>query len=368
MTNTLTARTVQRVDVVVAPAPPRPPVECRRRRAMRVLLSFATVLLTLNLGFGLLLDHGPPHLRDPEYGFRLDSLRARLKEHPDRPLVVVVGSSRTAMGIRPDAVENGSGPLLFNMSLAGAGPVTQLMILRRLQHDGIHPAAVVLEYWPPFFRGGDGYREDVRLNPTRLRPEDERTVDEFFADPTETKRLMNESRCVPFHAHRKPLMDRFAPGWLPHAERGDAMFAHLDGWGWLPGREATTAAEREKGWPHIFGYYWPLFRFYAVDATQDRALRACLTYCREQGIAVSLAYLPESERFRSLKTSESVRLADDHLAAIRHDTGVSLIDARAWITDDDRLPDGFHLTRSAAAEFTRRLVVEVPAAAKPCRQ
>jgi hypothetical protein len=367
-TGITTPKVSYRVDVVVAPSPPKVVVCSRRRRAPRILLSFATLLLALNLGFGLLLDHGPPHLRDPEYGLRLNALRARLKEHAGRPLVAVIGSSRTAMGVRPDVVESGEGPLLFNLSSAGAGPVTQLMILRRLQHDGITPAAVVLEYWPPFFRGDSAYREDSRLNPSRLRPEDERTVDEFFADPAETKRRMADSRWLPFHTHRKPLMDRFAPGWLPHTERGDAMFAQLDGWGWLAGRESTTAAERDKGWPHVFGYYWPLFRFYSVDANQDRALRACLTHCRERGIPVTLAYLPESARFQTLKSAESVALADAHLAAVRRDTGVSLLDAREWIADDECLPDGFHLTRSAAATFTRRFAAELPTLVNPCRK
>ena len=367
MTDTLTAVVIRRVEVVVAPTA-RVVSRSRRRRAVRVLASFAIVLLALNLGFGLLLDYGPPHLRDPEYGLRLASLQQRLAEHPGRPLVVVVGSSRTAMGVRPDAVETGTGPLLFNMSAAGAGPVTQLMILRRLQHDGITPAAVVLEYWPPFFRGGDGYREDGRLNPTRFRPEDEPTIDEFFADPAATKRRTAASKWLPFLAHRKPLMDRHLPGWLPHTERGDAMFARLDGWGWLPGRATSTAAERDKGWPHVFSYYWPLFRFYSVDATQDRALRACLSHCERNGIAVSLVYLPESGRFQTLKTAESVRLADDHLAAVRRDTGVSLIDARGWMTDDESLPDGFHLTRPAAAEFTRRFAEKLPVGVNPCRQ
>lgn len=368
MTVTLAPPVVRRVDIVVVPAVPRVAVPSRRRRAMRVAVSFTVVLVALNLGFGLLLDYGPPHLRDPEYGLRLSALRERLKEHPGRPLVVVVGSSRTAMGVRPDAVEDGSGPLLFNMSTAGAGPITQLMILRRLQHDGVTPAAVVLEYWPPFFRGDGAYREDARLNPTRLRPEDARTIDEFFADPEEAKRRTAESRWLPFLMHRKPLMDRHLPGWLPHTERGDAMFANLDGWGWLPGRETTTAAERDKGFPHVFNYYWPLYRTYRVDANQDRALRACLAHCREQGIPVALAYLPESARFQTLKTAESVRLADAHLAAVQRDTGVSLIDARGWIADDDSLPDGFHLIRSAAAAFTRRFAAELPTHVKPCRR
>lgn len=353
MTDTVTRPAVRRVAVVLAPTQSAKPTS--RGRARRAVLAFVAIVVGLNLGFGAWLDFGPPHLRDPEYGWRLQALRERLNENPGRPLVLVIGSSRTAMGVRPDVVERGEGPLLFNLSLAGAGPVTQLMLLRRLDHEGITPAAVVLEYWPPFFRGDSAYREDARLNPTRLRPEDEPTIDEFFGDPAETKRRMAESRRWPFLAHRKPLLDRFAPGWLPHTERGDAMFANLDGWGWLPGRETTTAEQRDAGWPHVFGYYWPLYRTYRVDANQDRALRASLTHCHARGIAVTLAYLPESRRFQELKTTESVAMADSHLAAVRRDTGVSVIDARDWVTDDESLPDGFHLTRAAAAGFTRRL-------------
>ena len=359
MTDIVTAPAVRRVDVVIAPTPSAK--SSARRRARRVVLAFVVAVVALNLGFGALLDFGPPHLRDPEYGWRLQALRERLKENPGRPLVLVIGSSRTAMGVRPDVVENGRGPLLFNLSLAGAGPATQLMLLRRLDHEGITPAAVVLEYWPPFFRGDGAYREDARLNPTRLRPEDGPTIDEYFADPVETKRRMAESRRLPFVAHRKPLLDRFAPGWLPHTERGDAMFARLDGWGWLPGRETTTAEQRDAGWPHVFGYYWPLYRTYRVDENQDRALRASLAHCRARGIPVTLAYLPESQRFQGLKTGDAAAVADAHLAAVRRDTGASVIDARDWITDDDSLPDGFHLTRAAAAAFTRRLAAALPA-------
>jgi len=358
MTDTVTAPAVRRVDVVLAPI--LPAKLTARRRAWRVVLAFIVAVVALNLGFGALLDFGPPHLRDPEYGWRLQALRARLVENPGRPLVIVIGSSRTAMGVRPDVVERGDGPLLFNLSLAGAGPVAQLILLRRLQHESITPAAVVLEYWPPFFRGDGAYREDARLNPTRLGPEDESTIDEFFADPVDTKRLRAESRRLPSLAHRKPLMDRFAAGWLPHTERGDAMFAHLDGWGWLPGRETTTAEQREAGWPHVFGYYWPLYRTYRVDANPDRALRASLAHCRARGIRVTLAYLPESRRFPGLKTGDAVALADAHLATVRRDTGVSVIDARDWITDDESLPDGFHMTRAAAAAFTRRLADAIP--------
>ena len=56
------------------------------------------------------IEHSLPDLfrvaRDPEYGRRANRLRARVAEHPGRPLVLVVGSSRTAMGVCPSAWED----------------------------------------------------------------------------------------------------------------------------------------------------------------------------------------------------------------------------------------------------------------------
>src|SRR5438128_2658811 len=126
-----------------------------RRSARAVVVWSAVAFFGLTLGMGLATDSVWPQLRDPEYGRRLDRLHDRLAEYPNRPLVLVVGSSRTSMGLRPAAWEavrpNGTrpDPLLFNMSLVGSGPVMELMCLRRIYADGVRPEAVVIEVWPP---------------------------------------------------------------------------------------------------------------------------------------------------------------------------------------------------------------------------
>jgi hypothetical protein len=108
-------------------------------------------------------------LRDPEYGKRVARLNARVSEHPDRPLVVVLGSSRAAMGVRPPAWEEvaaDGAPLLFNMARIGGGPLFELLTLRRLLADGVRPAAVVVEYWPPLLHEAGPFdeRDRVRRN------------------------------------------------------------------------------------------------------------------------------------------------------------------------------------------------------------
>src|SRR6516164_9193160 len=69
-----------------------------------------------------------PHLRDPEFGYKLSALRQRLAEEPDRPLLVLLGTSRTGQGVRPGAMPDlrtpdGRKPLVFNFSQVGSGPL-----------------------------------------------------------------------------------------------------------------------------------------------------------------------------------------------------------------------------------------------------
>src|SRR5262249_51092960 len=43
-----------------------------------------------------------PEVCDPESGIRLAQLRERISEGPDRPLLLLLGSSRTVMAFRPE--------------------------------------------------------------------------------------------------------------------------------------------------------------------------------------------------------------------------------------------------------------------------
>lgn len=81
------------------------------------------MILAAQIGLGLAVETVKPEWRDPEYGHRIKQLRQLHAEHPDRPLVVAVGSSRTLMGLSPldtgFAEEPGS-PLVYNFGQTGA--------------------------------------------------------------------------------------------------------------------------------------------------------------------------------------------------------------------------------------------------------
>jgi hypothetical protein len=341
------------------------------RHRHRVFFSFVVFVLfvvSLNVLLCLALDSGPPHLRDPEYGLRLIALRQRMKEHTNRPLTIILGSSRTAQGIRPAVYEQTAkpdSPLLFNLSQSGGGPILQLLIFRRLLADGIRPTAAVVEFWPPFLRGDLVFREQTRITPTRLLPVDKPTVHQFFDDPDGVWAARNGESVVPLLGHRRTLVTRFCPGLLSQADRTDPFWSEVDGWGWWPGRVSASAEQIEDGWRSVEAFYRPLFVTYRIDPTHDRAFRTLLTECRNHNIAVTLLCMPESTRFAALQTSDSTERSEQYLAALLAEFPVPVIDARTWASDE-HLPDGFHLTQNGAEVFTRRLN-QHPLGLTPCR-
>jgi hypothetical protein len=326
------------------------------------LACFAVAFLAANLGTWLAMDYGWPQLRDPEYGRRLNRLRARLAEHPGRPLVVAVGSSRMSMGVCPAAWEEvrpaNAGrpdPLLFNVSLVGSGPVMELMALRRLYADGVRPAAVVLEYWPPFLREDGPYFEPDRVELTRLMAIDRPLVRDYFRDPAAVERRMLLARVSAVYENRERLFAQVDASWLPWNRRMDTGWQGLDPWGWLPGLDEhpQTRARRAARLAHCEAIYRAQFHEYAIDPVADRAMREAVTLARSHGAKVAFAYLPESTEFRGWYPPGVETAGREYLARLCRELAVPLIDARTWMPDE-YLVDGFHLSRAGAAEFTRR--------------
>jgi len=346
---------VKAVEIVRVPAVPGGG-RGRRRAARRAVLLFAAVTVAANFGLAAGMDHLFPTVRDPEYGRRLARLTARTAEHPGRPVVLLLGSSRAAMGVRPEFMnDDPAGTLAFNFSIVGSGPVMEVMTLRRLLADGAKPAAVLLEYWPAFMREDGKYAEEVRIDKHRLRPEDRAFVRDYFADPAGVEAVMEDVRRVPWSSHRLRLVSQVVPGWLPFHRRQDGPWAKLDRWGWLPGFETDPPpAERAARHEHAAAYYLPLFAGFEITPIADRAFREVVVTCRANGIRVGLVWLPESSEFRGWYTPAARRAGDEYLAAVRAEYGLPLIDARDWVPDR-HIADGFHPTQTGAAVLSRRL-------------
>jgi hypothetical protein len=340
------------------PHAPRPP----RRRARAALWWFAAAFLACNFAAFLAIDVADTNLRDPEYGRRLRHLKKRLAEHPDRPLVVVIGSSRASMGVRPAAWEaarpgSPNDPLLFNMSLVGSGPLMELMCLRRLHDDGIRPDAVILEYWPPFLREDGPYFEPSRIDHARLRDSDRALVREYWDQPDDTERLMRRDRLNPIFQTRQRLLAQVFPLWHPWDKRIDVGWAALDEWGWLAGLEESyppKPGERQVRLDHCEKIYRTQFESgFSIHPLADRAFRESVAAARSHGAKVAVAWMPESTEFRTWMPAEVERMTQEHLTKLRSNLDLPLIDLRHSMPDG-YLVDGFHLSKAGASEFMKQ--------------
>lgn len=338
-----------------------------RLRNRAALLWFAGVALALHLIALAVLDSPWPNLRDPEYAMRLARLRARAAEHPARPLVVVVGTSRACMGVAPGAWEAArpgavDDPLLFNVSTVGAGPIQQLITVRRLFADGARPAVVLLEYWPPVMRQDGRYDEQDRID-RRLRYDDLPVVRDYFPDPARAERLMRETRANPIYANRDRWLVRALPTWMSPHRRADITWREMDGWGWLPGLDVKPhdSATRQTFLDHYRDDFRARFDGFAIHPHSDRALREAAAIARANGARVGFLFLPESSEVRGWYTPGAEAAGRAHLDRLARDLGAEVIDARAWAADN-LLADGHHLSRVGAAAVTPRLGPAVRAA------
>jgi hypothetical protein len=336
--------------------------ESARRSARAAVAWFVAATLGLSGATLLAADVLTPAIRDPEYGRRARALQARVAEHPDRPLVLVVGSSRVGAGVCPAAWEavrpDGRAPLLFNIGRAGAGPVVQLMTLRRVLAEGVRPAVVLLEYWPPLVN--EHSPELIRVPAECLYPGDLPIVRDYWPDAEEAVRRAARGRLNPIFTLRRTLLLQLDPVWVPWSGRAEVVLASLDAWGWLPGLDYPLAGctERDRWLARWEPIYRPQLRAFAARERSECAIRDAVALARDHGAAVGLVYLPEPGEFRGWYSRKAERAAAAHLAELARDFGAPVIDAREWLADA-LVADGIHLSRIGATEFTRRLGAEV---------
>jgi hypothetical protein len=288
-----------------------------------------------------------------------------VRENPGRPLVLVIGSSRAAMGVRPGAWEDvrpggASAPMLFNMGQVGSGPVMELLTLRRVYADGFRPATVLVEYWPPFLRQDGEHAESARFDPRRLRRGDLPVVRAYFPDPAATERRMRDTQVSTLFENRERILVQAAQDWVPRPWQIDGSWAKLDGWGWLPGMDPAPEDAEARGrlTDHQRPRYQKLLRGHSIHPDSDRALRELAALARAHGSRVAFVVMPDSAEFRALYPPGVEAAAREHLAGLSRDLAAPVIDTRGWM-GAEYLADGFHLSREGAALFTARLGARV---------
>lgn len=316
------------------------------------VLCFAGIQVLFNVA----MERWRPALRDPEFGFKLAFLEARRAEAPGQPVALVLGSSRAGLGVRPDILRMRQ-VVLFNFSQTGAGPVWELVTLRRLLEQGVRPDAMVVEVLPVWLHQEGEWTEEAQIHVNRLSWSDLAVLRRYSTDPDGLLTGWLWSRLVPCFSHRYSIVSWFAPDWLPDASRQDGWTA-MDRWGWLAYSRPSSPEAYQAAVAQARREYGERLANYRLTEVPDRALRELLELCRQERIPVTVLVMPEGTEFQSWYGSEAQREIDAYLARVCAEYNVPLVNARGWM-QDTAFFDSHHLHPEESTAFTRRLGREV---------
>ena len=330
-------------------------VSSKRTTAARSVIAGAFTLLALHLGFGQYAERNPKR-KDPTYGDKFDKLTARAD---DRPLVLMLGSSRTLLGFHAGQLESEHPELrAFNFGTPASGPITHLVYLRRLLDAGVVPDLLLIEVLPPALADGpDGPGEQMFLTGERLSSEEVDLVGRFGFPPSGVRAAWRESVYNPVSALRFQLLGRLLPSWIPWNLRGD-WSRNTDAHGWAtPPRQTVTAEERRERTANADAEYRRTLAGMTAEGRPMLALAELLELCRRRGVRARVLLMPEAPSFRNLYPVGLAEQLGEALRDVAVAHGAGFTDARNWLVEED-FYDGHHLFRSGAEAFTRRLTAE----------
>jgi hypothetical protein len=359
----MTTRLFARIRDVVHwafPAPgPRRTAPARRRTARTAVLLAGPAFALLTLALIVASETTKPEWRDPEYGHRLRRVRWWQHKQPDRPLVLVLGSSRVQMGVSPSVMnfpdEPGS-PLVYNFGYRGGYPLVAWLQLMRLFDAGVKPRAVVfflassevMAYVPADYSLG--------MWPTRFSSSDLRRLAPYTENPADSQRELSAARSDPWTVRREVIVSDLLPQWQLYGTR----LAH-DGWermdprGFVPYPEERMTPEQGVAvWRETRATQSSLINDYPLGPMTDRVVRDMVNRCRAEGVEVALAWAPESPGYRALYTTAGRARQQSYTRVLRTEVGVRVFPPPEHLDEAD-FADGYHLLPGGAARYSRWL-------------
>lgn len=337
---------------------PAPARGSRRTQAIRTLAWGAVAFVLATAGFSAAIETTLLHVRDPEYGHRVRLVRELQRGHPDRPLVLALGTSRTqnaidahAMGF-PDAA---GAPLVFNMGLSGARAPNLRITLQRLRADGVSPAAVLVELLPGTLAVEGPADYLFRDTVDRLTAADTGRLVPYLADPGALRRGWLAKRANPWDVHRAALLGHLDPEWQPWDARIDAVWGLIDdrGFGRYP-HPAVSDSDRDRRRARAHESYRAVEGELRVSALSDRCYRDLVADCRAAGVPVAFFLAPESPAFRGWYSPAARAAVASFCQVLRDELKCPVFDAPENYAEED-FADGHHMLPAAAARFSRWL-------------
>lgn len=326
-------------------------------RPRRDVLWCLAGLVALQLGLVLAMERWQPGLRDPEYGHKRALLRRRLREQPDRPLALFLGSSRVLNGVRPELLAGGRpgtgpAPVVFNFGLTGHGPLHQLLNLHRVIAEGARPQWVIVEVLPALLSTGD---ETVSVG--RLAWDDLAVLGRSSPSPWRLYADWLSTRVAPWFSHRFCLLHHLQARlgrWLPGGgDRPEDTVWNVDGSGWLALRPIADPDSSARALAYERDRHAPGLQAFHVNGQADQALRALLQLCRREQIQAVLVLMPEGTVYWDWYAPATRAQVDAYMSLLGRTYAVPVVDARDWVPDEG-FRDAHHLLPGGAAVFTER--------------
>jgi hypothetical protein len=311
----------------------------------------------------VVLDRWHPDLVETTTRNKWKRLQQVAAGNPGRPLLVMLGSSRTEHGFQADRLNGmpvpGRQPLLaYNYGTPGSGPIRELLHLREMLDAGIRPHLLLVEFVPPMFNDPNSGLtcEEVWISPSwatltqylRLRP--------YLAKRKQWVREWLEGHLVSCYSHRVDIITQFKE-WQYTGKTQSIHIAH-DSWGWLIPLGVHHPLEVLIRHVAAHNMWAAALNNLRLGDGPVRAMHDLLALCRQEQIPVVLVQMPESTMLRSWYSAKSLADLQRLLDELRTTYGVPVIDAGRWISDDGFV-DGNHPNAIGADRFTNQLRREV---------
>jgi Protein of unknown function (DUF1574) len=328
---------------------PLPPRRCAARTEALWTIGVFVVASVVALG---VIETRCPQWCDREYEVRREVLNERIAESPDRPVMLLIGSSRTVVAFMPERLPPLRTPdskeaIVFNYSHFGSGPKMNMLQVHRALRDGVHPHWVVLELVPGFLAHDDLPYKDMSI-------EDIPVIYQYSNGP----RLIAQSARVRLGGvyRTRTAMSRWAlPEFVTkspadrevklHELGGDNGFGRLDD---------LTDSDRAGLTMLAVGRFKKRMMEYKIDPLNAKTMNDLVEFCQSQGIQVGVVMTPEDSRYYSWQRPGADEVIAEYADELRAKFHIPVIDARRWMADSS-FSDPHHLNTKGAKQFTDRL-------------
>lgn len=313
--------------------------------------------LFVNGLLAVVIERGGPDLRDPEYRLMAEALRAKRAAEPAAKLTLVLGSSRTALGVDAGRLSTPD-HTVFNFGMPGAGPYMMNVHWDRLAAEGITPDRLVIEVMHPFYNAASRRALDVGfMDASRLNFSEATGLAEYGRQSAGPLRRLGIARLFPAGRHGIDLADRAGLKTVSVRSPETELFARPDANGYRPRFFSPERREALRVLAHQ--QYDPFYPTFAENTVASSRLRELIRKAQAGGATVSLLLTPEGSEFRAMTSpamAAAIRQFTDGLAA---EFGVAVIDARDWLPDA-AFYDQHHLLPAGGTAFAEKLKPLLP--------